>query len=317
MKRILKVSALALATLGLVLPLASPATAQEKSSAFPSTIALPNGFRPEGIAIGPGPFAYLGSLVDGDIYRINLVTGSGQVISEGPGTPSVGVKTDDRGRIFVAGGPTGGGRVVDSRTGQILVSYQFTEAAPAANSTFINDVVLTKDAAFFTDSRRAVLYKVPFGKHGRLAPADGDVTIPLTGEIVVNPAVNNANGIARTPDGRALLIIQSNTGLLFRVNPRTGATTQVDVNGFSLVNGDGLLTIDRKLYVVQNRLNTITVVKLNRSGTSGEVVDSITDARFDVPTTVAKFGSRLYLPNARFGIPDAGTAAYSVVAVRR
>jgi len=43
--------------------------------AFPATIALPNGFQPEGIAIGPGPVAYLGSLADGSIYRADLVTG--------------------------------------------------------------------------------------------------------------------------------------------------------------------------------------------------------------------------------------------------
>jgi len=40
--------------------------------------ALPNGFQPEGIAIGPGRVAYFGSRADGSIYRagqnrLNLV----------------------------------------------------------------------------------------------------------------------------------------------------------------------------------------------------------------------------------------------------
>ena len=37
---------------------------------FPTTIALPNGFRPEGIAIGVLPFAFFGSLANGDLYRV-------------------------------------------------------------------------------------------------------------------------------------------------------------------------------------------------------------------------------------------------------
>jgi hypothetical protein len=69
--------------------------------------------------------------------------------------------------------------------------------------------------------------------------------------------------------------------------------------------------------VVQNRLNVVTVVDLNRSGTAGTVVGSITDPDFDIPTTVAAFGRRLYLPNARFGVPMPEAATYSAVAVRR
>ena len=38
-------------------------------------------------------------------------------------------------------------------------------------------------------------------------------------------------------------------------------------------------------------------------------------APITVPTTVARKGSDLFLPNARFGIPDPGTAAFSVTRV--
>ena len=44
----------------------------------------------------------------------------------------------------------------------------------------------------------------------------------------------------------------------------------------------------------------MAVVRLDRRGTRGQVVDRLTDPGFDTPTTVAAFGSRLYLPNARF-----------------
>jgi hypothetical protein len=58
------------------------------------------------------------------------------------------------------------------------------------------------------------------------------------------------------------------------------------------------------------------VLKLDRSYTSGKVVDIITSpGNFDVPTTTAAFGKFLYVVNARFGIPNPDTAAYTVVRV--
>ena len=146
--------------------------------------------------------------------------------------------------------------------------------------------------------REPFLYKVPFGRFGRL-PSQSEVE-----EIPLGRRARARNGIARTPDGDALLVIQSATGLLFRVDPATGDATQVDLGGTLLVNGDGLLLSGRTLFVVQNRLNRVAVVELNSAGTSGEVTQFLTDPRFDVPTTVAAFGNRLYLPNARFGTPN-------------
>ncbi len=280
------------------------------ASAFPARIELPNGFRPEGIAIR-GSTAYFGSLADGDIYAASLRTGTGKVISQGPGTPSVGLKVDNRGRLFVAGGPAGNARVVDTRTGKILATY--TLAADAA--TFVNDVVLGRSAAWFTDSQKAVIYKVPLGRHGKLPGQSAVRTIPLTGDYVHQPGFN-ANGITLTPDRRALIIVQSSTGLLFRVNPGTGVTQRVALNAL-MMNGDGLLTIGRTLYVVQNQLNQVAVVNLDRAGTMGSLTRVIEDPGFDVPTTVAAFGKRLYLPNARFTTTPTPTTPYWVTAVRR
>ena len=307
-------AAAAIATAGLVLVPAAPAAAHP--DLFPTTINLPVGFRPEGITIGPGPVAYLGSLATGSIYRVNLVNGTGQIISTGGGAtrPSVGLKSDGRSRLYVAGGGSGMGRVIDFRSGAVQREYQF---ATGPDATFVNDVVLTPGAAWFTDSRRKVLYRVAIDRHGR--PAAEFTTLALTGDFPVDPAVNNANGIARTPDGRGLLLIHSTAGELWRVNPRTGATTKVDVGGADLTNGDGLLLLGRTLYVVRNRNNLIAVVSLNNAGTAGQLRREITDTRFDVPTTVAAFGDRLYLPNARFGTagPDPNAATYTAVAVRR
>ncbi|SFN97384.1 SMP-30/gluconolactonase/LRE family protein [Mycetocola miduiensis] len=287
------------------------AAPQSPPGHFEDVIALPDGFQPEGIAIGHHATGYVGSLADGDIYVFNVRTGEEIRTLEGPGTPSVGLKIDKRGRLFIAGGPTGEARVVDATTGQLLASYTFSDAP-----TFVNDVVLTRDAAWFTDSQQAQLYKLPFGPGGALPEPDAVEVLPLSGEWMQQEGFN-ANGIEETTNHRALFVIQSSTGLLFRVDPESGGATVVDLGGDLLTNGDGLLVVGRTLYVVQNVLNTVAVVRLNTDGTSGELVDQLTDPDFQVPTTVAKFGKWLYLPNARFGTPPTPATEYSVVRIER
>ncbi|MFD8533033.1 SMP-30/gluconolactonase/LRE family protein [Streptosporangium canum] len=268
---------------------------------------MPDGFQPEGIAIGPGPFAFIGSMADGSIYRADLRTGRGAIISRGPGTPSLGMKIDERGRLFVAGGTGGDARVVDSRTGRVLATYRL-----ATGPAFVNDVILTQGAAWFTDSTNPVLYKLPL-RDGRLPTAAQ--RIPLTGDLVYGDGFN-ANGITPTPDGRGLIVVQSNTGGLFRVD-WSGATHRVNLHGESLREGDGLLLRGRTLYAVQNRFNAVAVLRLNEAGTDGRVVRRVSDPRFDVPATVAAFGSRLYLPNARFDTSPTPTTPYTAVAIPR
>ncbi|MGW0704577.1 SMP-30/gluconolactonase/LRE family protein [Streptomyces sp. NPDC002643] len=281
---------------------------------WPDLIPLPGGFRPEGITIGAGPYAYLGSLGDGSIYRADLRTGQGGIISTGPGTPSVGLKLDDRGRLFVAGRGQGA-RVVDVRTGAVLASYTLTTKTP----TFANDVFLTPRTAWFTDSFQPQLYALPLGRQGQLPDADDAVTLTLSGDWVQVPGeVVNANGITRTPDGRALLVVQSGVGALHRVDPRTGVTELVDLGDAApLTNGDGLLLLGRRLYVVQNRQNAIDVFKLSSDGRTGIFEGRLTDPDFDVPTTVAAYNDRLYLPNARFTTTPTPDTTYAVVAVKR
>jgi Gluconolactonase len=290
---------------------AALAAPQAPPGHFEDVIALPDGFQPEGIAIGPGGTGYVGSLADGDVYVFDVRTGEEITTLEGPGTPSVGLKIDNHGRLFIAGGPTGEARVVDAATGDLIQSYTLT-----TEPSFINDVVLTRDAAWFTDSSQAQLYKLPLGPGGTLPEPDAVEVVPLSGDWVQQPGFN-ANGIAETPNHQALLVIQSSTGLLFRVDPDTGVATVVDLGGVALTNGDGLLVVGRTLYVVQNFSNTVAVIRLNAAGTSGELVDQLTDSDFQVPTTIARFGNGLYLPNARFDTPPTSDTAYSVVRIDR
>lgn len=288
-----------------------PATAG--AATFPDTIRLPDGWQPEGIAAGRGTSLYAGSIPTGAIWKGDARTGRGDVLVEGqPGRAAIGIKVDRRNRLFVAGGPTGMAFVYDARTGEDLASYRLTPEGTAA--TFVNDVVVTGKGAYFTDSLNQQLYVVPFGRGGRLPGQDKVRVLPLTGDLVY-VAGFNLNGIAADRGGRALLAVQSNTGLLFRINPRTGVTRQVDLGGSSLTNGDGLLLTGRVLFVVRNQLNQIDVVKLNRSLDRGRVVATLTDPDFDVPTTIAFQAGRLYAVNARFGTTDPQPARYDIVRV--
>ncbi|MEU9306292.1 superoxide dismutase [Streptomyces sp. NPDC048256] len=274
---------------------------------WPTEYSLPDGWLPEGIAIGSKPYAYQGSRANGGILRTDLRTGEGTVLyAGGTGQVSVGLKLDHDGLLYVAGS-TGVARVIDSRTGELLTTHQLSPAA----GHFINDVTLLGDRAWFTDSRDAVLYGVPRGR------TDGEIrALPLIGDWVQLPDVNNANGIVGTPDGRGLIVVKSTPGELYNVNLRTGHATRITLAGASdVVNGDGLYRIGRTLYVVQNRLNLISVWSLDRTATTATLTRTITDPRFDVPTTAARYGDRLYLVNARFTSPQLPETTFTAVAV--
>jgi len=299
----------------LLLSLLAPAVSAGQR--VPGHIDLPDGFQPEGITINTAlgsraRFAYLGSLADGDIYRADLLTGKGRVISQGPGTPVTGLKIDPRGRIFASGAGTGTARVLDRRSGKVLARYRF-----ARTPTFVNDVVLAGRTVWFTDSMRARLYGLPLGRNGALPKGSAVIRLPLRGEWRQVPNDFNANGIERTPDLAALLVVQTATGFLYRVDPRTGRARRVDLGRTLLSDGDGMLRDGRTLYVVQNQQNRIAVLRLNQKGTTGRLVRTIASTDFDVPTTMARRGGSLYLPNARFSTTPTPTTPYWVTRVTR
>jgi hypothetical protein len=274
------------------------------SSSFPEKIALPDGFRPEGVAINGHTF-YVGSIPTGAIYRGDLRTGEGTIINTGAttGRSSIGVEYHD-GLLFVAGGGTGKGFVYSASTGDLLATYTFFTPT-GQGQTFVNDVIVARGGAYFTDSVRPFLYRV----------SGGQVTaIPLSGAIVYGPG-NNANGIDTTRNGKTLIIVQTNVGgtnvsKLFTVDRHTGVTREIVLNK-SVTNGDGILLDGRRtLYVVQNRDNKVAVVRLNRRLTSGTVTADLTDPDFDVPTTIDEFGHRLYAVNARFTTPPTADTDY-------
>ncbi len=300
---------LLLGSLVFVLAQALPGSSARAGS-FPNIIPLPDGFRPEGVVVGHGHDIYAGSLGTGAIYRADLRTGQGE-IAVPPQTDriAVGLSFDERSNfLFAAGGGTGAGYVYDAETGAGLAVYQFT-----APGSFVNDAVVTRSAAYFTDSFRPYLYRVPLGSGGELPDPTAVEEIALGGDFVFVPGAFNTNGIDATPNGDSLVIVNSTRGELYHVDPETGIASLIDLGGDAVPSGDGILLDGKTLYVVQNRLNKIAVVQLNAKLTAGEVVGQITDPAFRVPTTVAEFGNSLYAVNARFGTPPEPDTEYEIV----
>jgi sugar lactone lactonase YvrE len=306
----------ALVSAALCFALAAPAGAQP----FPDSIPLPDDFAPEGIATGAGTTFYAGSITLGDIYRGDLRTGEGAIFIQAPaGRDAVGLKADRRhGLLFVAGGFTGEAYVYDLRTGAPVASYQF--GTPGAS--LVNDVIVTRDAAYFTDSFAPVLYVVPIGPGGELGSGE---TLALSGPATtVVPGEPGLNGIEATRDGETLIVNHTALGALFTVDAATGQSTAIDVDGLIAGTLDGLLLHGRDLWVVENFPNTLARVSLSSDLSSGEITATITSPLFRVPTTIARHGSRLAAVNARFDLgfpPPLGPGAppgtdFDVVLVR-
>lgn len=311
MRRTLWAMASATLALTLLLAAAPPAMATER---FPEVISLPNGWLPEGVVTGKGPVIYAGSRRDGAIYAADLRTGEGSVLVPGrEGRIAVGLSFDRRSDyIFAAGGANGNAFVYDADTGAEVGSFTFTSGVP----TFINDVIVTREAAYFTNSQRAEFYRVPLGPRGSLPAGGAFTTIPLGGDWA-QAAGFNANGIEATPNGKSLIIVQSGTGFLFKVDPATGVAQRIDLGGALVTAGDGILLEGKTLYVVRNSFNLIAEIRLAPDLLSGTVVGELTDPDFDIPTTVARFGDGLYAVNARFSSGSSPDLSYSIVRVER
>ena len=284
---------------------ASPA---ERSDNFPQRIDLPNGFFPEGIEHARGTSFFVGSLLDGTILRGDFRTGSSSVFVAGtPGSAAAGIAYEARhDRIWVAGGGPllvgkGDLRVYDSASGALLATYQ----PPGVG--LLNDVAVTRDAVYVTDSGFPQLVVIPLGPDGSLPPPSAVTILPVVGDMIQAPGIN-LNGIVAL--NGVLLVANSTTGKLFRVDPATGAADKLDLGGADLSYPDGLELLGHKLYVVRPFDNRVTVISLRPRLTSGVVLGDLTDPSLDIPTTATVAAGRLWAVNLRFSTPPTPTTPY-------
>jgi sugar lactone lactonase YvrE len=278
-------------------------------------IVLPGASSAEGIAAGRGATFYAGDLRQGDIFRGDLQRGTAELFVNAPeGRMAMGMAADvAHDLLFVAGGFTGQGYVYDTRSGATVASYQFGDP----DTSLVNDVALTNDGAWFTESFHAQLHFVPLSEAGVPAPTFRTLAVsgpagaisPISGRV-------NLNGIQATPNGETLIVAHSANAQLHTVDPTTGASATIA--GVSLPHVDGIVLEAERLWAVQNRSNQVSQIRLRPDLTSGAVEKVITNALFQVPTTAALVGNRLAVVNSKMtaGFPPTADQ-YEVIVVGR
>jgi sugar lactone lactonase YvrE len=292
------------AAVGLVVTTVPPAQAGQ-----PDVIVLPDATSAEGIARGEGDTFYAGDLFAGDIFRGDLEDRTAELFIDAPdGRQAVGMTTDLRHELlFVAGGATGQAYVYDLGSGNTLATYQFRPASDAV----INDVTLTRDGAWFTNSLAGELFFVPVDRQGglgefRILPLEGPAA-GITGDF-------NLNGIAAVRHGRTLIVAHSGDGRLYTVDPDTGESAEIA--GVSVPGVDGIVVENRRVWAVQGSLDQVSEWRLDRDLTEGTLQEVITDDAFQFPSTAIRSHGELAVVNAKFDTGFPPTAEqYEVVLV--
>jgi hypothetical protein len=294
-------------SLSIILAVAASLPVANASAAIPDRIPLPRGSQPEGLAISSDGSFFTGSIADGTIYEGDIETGDVHVFAPGgAGRSALGIEAR-RGLVWVAGGETGKAWVY-RRNGQLIRTYDFDPGG------FVNDVVVTKRAAYFTDSFEPFLYRVPI-VYGEPVGRAGVEARPLSGDIAYEDGFN-ANGIDVDRGRSRFVMAQLNTGELFVVRP-SGHTREIDLHGKKVRSGDGVVLKGHIVYVVQNFLNKIAKVRLSDDLRRGRVRSRTRDADFDVPTSVDLFDGGLYVVNARFTTPATPDTRYWIAGIPR
>ncbi|MFF3890409.1 hypothetical protein [Streptomyces sp. NPDC001914] len=295
-------------------------------AAFPVTVAPPvsahalpdtyvvsdaPGVLPEGIAVDRDGTMYVSSDGTGTLYQGHVRDPRMRVFraQEGQHRPStLGVHVDRRGRVFSVGGAV---LTVHDRYGNLLAER--TAAPGPLGAPDLNDLVITDDAVYVTDWANPVVLRAPLrnGRPGRLEPW-----------LDMRPAFPGfpaqywlLNGIVADRSGRTVLVSSNGTEAVWRIDTTTRAVSQVDLGGQSF-GADGMVLAGQTLYAVLNygAPHGVYIAKLDSELRAGTVTNRITAEPFDLPTTLARHGCRLYVVNSQLDDPP-GRPPYTVSAV--
>ncbi|MEU8182260.1 superoxide dismutase [Micromonospora sp. NPDC049044] len=267
-------------------------------------IARTPGVLPEGIAVTRDGTLYVTSFGTGAVYRGHVRDRElRQFLPPGADgrTRAAGLQVDRRGRIFVAGWDTGT-LFVYAPDGELLARRTGPGAA-------LNDLALTADAVYVTDSATGALWRAALD-----GPNVGDLVPWLTAaDFPVAPGF--LNGIVVTDGGRIALVAdqgngQPGTERLWRVDlVRRTATTVEVVDG--QLGADGLLLEGDRLYGVVNFPDgaggwdfAVNLAMLDADRRTARVVRQSRPAGVaQSPTTIVRDAGRLLWVNSQLNAP--------------
>lgn len=264
---------------------------------------------PEGVTVDPTTGAvFTNSANTGVVFRVDPDTGASVRIADPlglgdsppakPVSVALGLKADGQGRLWVAGARTGSMHVVDIATGERLARFTTPEGP-----WLINDVALTPDAAYFTDTLRPVLWRVA---RDSVADAALEPWLSFEGTALEYGEEPNLNGIVATPDGRYLIVVLMKTGRLFRIDTRTREVTAIDTGDSALDGGDGLALIGQRLFLVRQSAGEVVALDLSADLATAVEARRIKPTELAWPATIAVRGDRLIVANSQLNRRGSG-----------
>ncbi|KAG0633667.1 hypothetical protein HOY80DRAFT_990492 [Tuber brumale] len=258
---------------------------------------------PEGIARqSNSPYFYVGSATNGDIYRgsvhrkhlTRFLTGSAYNL-----TSALGMKTDCKDRLYIAGGSTGTLLVFDLHTKKLL--HRFSNGFSGQNETLLNDLDIDEAGnVYVTDTIQPTLFRIKASELDRPT-----VDLPLEKWIDLTKTMGpGGNGIVVTEDQKHLLVADIYAGEIWRVVISSRKVDKVDLGGRVIGAPDGLLIRDDILYAVnafQVIGQFIGVIEMHPGHLTGTPVRNITSELFESPSTAAFDGEDFLVVNFQFG----------------
>ena len=265
---------------------------------------------PEGVAFDKRTKSFfVGVTADGAIYRGTL--GSDTVapyVAGGTGKAAVGLKVK-RGKLYVAGGPTGSITVYDIATKAQVAKFE------TGSGGFLNDLQVTRNGdVYVTDSFRPTLWHVTAAQvaAGSGTPQALDVSaIPYEGG-----GAFNVNGIV-AKNARTLVVVDTNSGKLFRIRlGGDGASIKRidEITGANVPGGDGMLLDNGRLVVVQGDPAQLSFLKLRHGARTAKLQRTQTSDKLRGPSTVDRAKNLYLVVNADF---NTSTKPFTVAGLPR
>lgn len=274
-------------------------------------IFLPEGVRVEGVTHVRGAIFLAADVISGNILILDAESAVlGTVVRVPPGRFSIGLFSDGVDTVYAAGaGPFFPDQEV-SAIGTIN-AYKISTGEEIAScvvprARFINDVTVNSKFAYFTDSRKPVLYRQAIGSFSRCTFK----RIRFFGSVFDFDRGQTAmNGIIAYEDG--LLVAHSGLGAVYFVDEKNKYEVTPVLEPGSVPGADGLdvrrINGSILLFIAQNRLNVISAYRLAIDKKT-RVVTAEFERRFSRPffanpTTVAVSSKFIVVPSFNFSTP--------------